>query len=67
MEIVYVLIPLTLILVGIALVGYIWAVQSGQFEDCDTPPLRILHDDDCFPDRRSSRDAADKEGNSGSD
>jgi cbb3-type cytochrome oxidase maturation protein len=46
MEIVYILVPLSLMLVALAVVGYIWAVKSGQFDDCDTPQLRMLFDEE---------------------
>ena len=45
MEIIYVLVPITLLLVLLAVLGYIWAVRTGQFDDCDTPPLRMLMED----------------------
>ena len=44
MEALYLMIPLTLILSGTALAACIWAIRKGQFDDIDTPPLRILHD-----------------------
>lgn len=46
MRILYLLIPLTLILVGIAIWTFIWAVRSGQFDDLEGPAHRILMDDD---------------------
>lgn len=46
MRILYLLIPLTLILVGIAIWAFIWAVKSGQFDDLEGPAHRILMDDD---------------------
>jgi cbb3-type cytochrome oxidase maturation protein len=45
MEALYIMIPLTLLLSGSALVACIWAIRKGQFDDVDTPPLRILNDD----------------------
>ena len=30
----------------IFLAAFIWAVKSGQFDDNETPPYRILFDDD---------------------
>jgi cbb3-type cytochrome oxidase maturation protein len=27
------------------LLAFIWAVRTGQFDDTDTPPLRVLVDD----------------------
>lgn len=44
MNIIYLLIPLSLILLVIAVWGFFWAVNSGQFDDLDTPALRILDD-----------------------
>lgn len=46
MEIVYLLIPLSVVLVAIAVIIFIWATNSGQFEDLDTPAWRILRDDE---------------------
>ena len=46
MSILYLLIPLALVLVGIAIWAFIWAVRSGQFEDLEGPAHRILMDDD---------------------
>lgn len=45
MDIVFLLIPLTLLLGVLALVGFIWAARSGQFEDVETPAVRVLFDD----------------------
>ncbi len=42
----YVLIPLSLLLVGAALYAFFWAVDNDQFEDMETPALDILADDD---------------------
>lgn len=46
MRILYLLIPLVLILMGIAIWAFIWAVKSGQFDDLEGPAHRILMDDD---------------------
>jgi cbb3-type cytochrome oxidase maturation protein len=44
MNILFLLIPLSLLLL-LAIVGaFIWAVRNGQFEDLDTPPLDILRE-----------------------
>lgn len=46
MEIIYLLIPLSiLILIGIVWV-LMWAVRSGQFDDMEGPAYRVLQDDD---------------------
>ncbi len=46
MSILFLLIPLAMIFVGIALWAFLWAVKSGQFEDMEGPAHRILMDDD---------------------
>ena len=40
------LIPLGLVIFGIAIWAFIWAVKSGQFDDMEGPAHRILMDDD---------------------
>ncbi|MDH3490595.1 MAG: cbb3-type cytochrome oxidase assembly protein CcoS [Gammaproteobacteria bacterium] len=50
MSILYVLIPLALLLLGGAVWAFFWAVGSGQFDDLDTPPVRVVMDDDKKPD-----------------
>jgi cbb3-type cytochrome oxidase maturation protein len=49
MSILYVLIPLALLILGAAVWAFFWAVGSGQFDDLDTPAVRILMDDDKTP------------------
>ena len=46
MSIIYVLIPLAVIIVGIAILVFFWAVKSNQFEDLDRQGYSILFDDD---------------------
>ena len=45
MSIVYLLLPASILLAAVAICGYVWASRSGQFDDLDTPPLRMLNDD----------------------
>ena len=49
MAVVVILILASLGVAGIFLVGFIWAVRSGQYEDTCTPALRILADDEAAP------------------
>ena len=44
MTILLLLIPLSLVLLGIAVWAFVWAVRRGQFDDLDTPALDILSD-----------------------
>lgn len=46
MEVIYLLIPLSLVLVAVIIGFVVWAVHSGQFEDLERPAYRILDDDD---------------------
>ena len=42
----FVLLPLALAFAAAALGVFIWAALSGQYDDLDTPAVRILHEDD---------------------
>lgn len=42
----YVLIPVAVVLVALAIWVFFWAVDSGQFDDLDSPAHSILFDDD---------------------
>lgn len=45
MSILLMLIPISLVLLGLAIAAFVWAVRRGQFDDLDTPALDILDDD----------------------
>jgi cbb3-type cytochrome oxidase maturation protein len=58
--IIYVLIPVGLILLGVAIWAFFWAAGTGQFDDLESPAWKILLDDDSRPpqddeDERSGR------------
>ncbi len=46
MSVLYVVVPLALVIVAIAVGGYLWAVRSGQMDDLETPGLRVVRDDE---------------------
>ena len=46
MNILVILAPIALVLGFIALLGFIWAVKKGQYEDLSTPANRMLIDDE---------------------
>jgi cbb3-type cytochrome oxidase maturation protein len=46
MSILYLLIPLSLILLGLAVWAFFWAVKHDQFDDLEGPAHRILFDED---------------------
>jgi cbb3-type cytochrome oxidase maturation protein len=45
----YLLIPLSIVLVGAGIWAFFWAVNNGQFEDLDGPGTSVLDDDDDKP------------------
>lgn len=58
MRILLLMIPISIVLLGVAIWAFAWAVRRGQFDDLDTPPLDILVDDDAPP-SRDGRDGRD--------
>ncbi|MBM7059442.1 cbb3-type cytochrome oxidase assembly protein CcoS [Pseudomonas sp. UL073] len=42
----YVLIPVALLIVAVAIYVFFWAVDSGQYDDLDGPAHSILFDDE---------------------
>ena len=46
MQSLYLLIPLSLVFVGLAIAVFFWAVNSGQYDDLERESERILFDDD---------------------
>lgn len=53
MSILFLLIPLSLILLGVAIWAFFWAVDSNQFDDLSGPAYSILYDDDVKPDKKA--------------
>ena len=46
MNILLILVPVSLLLVGAALGAFFWATNDGQFEDLDSPGLAPVIEDD---------------------
>jgi cbb3-type cytochrome oxidase maturation protein len=46
MSVLYVVLPLALVIVGAAVAAFVWSARNGQFDDLDTPAMRVLHDDE---------------------
>ena len=49
METIFVLLPLALAIAGIAVALFVWVARSGQFDDLDTPAVRVAFEDDEKP------------------
>ena len=45
MSVLIYLVPVSLVLLGLAVWGFFWAVKRGQFDDLDTPAIDILAED----------------------
>jgi len=46
MEILFLLIPISLVLIGLIIWAFVWAINSGQFDDLEGPAYEILMDND---------------------
>ena len=46
MESIYLLIPISVILVFVIAIAFWWSVRSGQFDDLEGPGFRVLMDED---------------------
>jgi cbb3-type cytochrome oxidase maturation protein len=59
MSVIFIVLPLALIVVLAAVAAFAWAARRGQFDDLETPAIRMLHDEDASPRReRDPRDEA---------
>jgi len=45
-SVVYLILPLALVVAAVAVGAFVWAVRRGQFDDMQTPAVRVLFDDD---------------------
>jgi len=53
MESLYLLIPLSVVLVFLIALVFWWSLRSGQFDDLEGPGYRVLMDDDKLGETRS--------------
>ena len=51
MSVIFIVLPLALVFGGAALAAFIWAVRTGQFEDLDTPAVRLAVEERQVPKR----------------
>ena len=49
MDIIYLLIPLAVVLLAVAIFAFFWAVRHDQFDDLDKEASRILFEEDPTP------------------
>jgi cbb3-type cytochrome oxidase maturation protein len=69
MTILYLLIPIAVLLMGVAIAFFLWTVRTGQYDDLEGPAHRILMDDDDpkIPQNARARSDADDGGRSTTD
>ena len=46
MSVLFVAVPIAVLLAGSGVFAFVWATRRGQLDDLETPPLRMLLDDD---------------------
>ena len=65
MNMLYVLIPLALMLLGVAVWAMVWAIRTGQFDDLESHGWSVVLDDDQkpppHPDDEDDEDDEDEE------
>jgi cbb3-type cytochrome oxidase maturation protein len=49
MNVLVYLLPIALVLGGLGLVAFLWALRNGQYDDMEGAALRILGDEDLTP------------------
>lgn len=52
---IFVLIAVSMVVAGGFLIGFLWAVKKGQYEDTYSPSVRILFDDEELLDQEKSK------------
>lgn len=45
MSVIFLVLPIALVVVLVAVAAFVWGARRGQFDDLETPALRMLHDD----------------------
>ncbi|MDE5420860.1 cbb3-type cytochrome oxidase assembly protein CcoS [Ancylomarina sp. DW003] len=55
MSVIFVLIAVSMVVAGGFLIGFLWAVKKGQYEDTYSPSVRILFDDQEIKDQEESK------------
>ena len=65
MEIIYLLIPISLLLLGLILWILLWAVRDGQYDDLEGPAHSILMDEDKIVEREAEPGKNSRRGGAG--
>jgi len=54
MGIIFVLLTISILLAVFFLTSFLWASKTGQFEDVEGPALRVLFDNEEFPENNNA-------------
>lgn len=46
MSVLYLVVPLAIIMAVVAVVAFVWAARGEQFEDLETPAIRMVHEEE---------------------
>jgi len=65
MSMLYVLIPLAVMLLGIAVWALLWAIRTGQFDDLESHGWSVVLDDDQKPPPLDDEENTENEGKEG--
>lgn len=45
MTVLFLVLPLAVLFSALAVAAFLWSTKTGQLDDLETPPLRVLRDD----------------------
>lgn len=45
MSVIFIVVPLATLIVLVAVIAFVYSARRGQFDDLDTPAVRMLYDD----------------------
>lgn len=63
MSVIFFILPLALCFAAVSVWAFLWAARKGQYDDLDTPPLRMLIDEEYVDshETKSAKDARDEQ------
>jgi cbb3-type cytochrome oxidase maturation protein len=60
MSLIFIVLPIALAVAAAAVIAYLWAARSGQFDDLETPRHRILWEEEDAAARENGSDEAEE-------
>jgi len=54
MSVIFILLTVSILIAALFLGAFLWSVKSGQYDDEESPPVRILFDDKPLTDKPSN-------------